>query len=130
MTTSSTEIRTPTDSTAPSDTKKPDSPDKATTNAPDIDSTLRVELDKLRFDKENPRFVDFNNDDETAIIKFLYDEADLNELIQSISTSGFIDYEPIIVQREGDDNYIVLEGNRRLGAVRLLRSPELQKNLI
>ena len=128
MTTSSTEIKTPTDSTASSDTKKPDASDKATTNVPDIDSTLRVKLDKLRFDKENPRFVDFNDDNETAIIKFLYDEADLNELIQSISASGFIDYEPIIVLQEGD-HYIVLEGNRRLAALRLLRSPVLQKAL-
>ena len=76
----------------------------------------------------NPRFVDFNGRDETAIIKFLYNEADLDELVQSISASGFIRYEPLLVLKE-QSHYIVLEGNRRLGAVKLLRSVSLQKSL-
>ena len=90
--------------------------------------TAYVPVDDLKFDPENPRFVDFSARDEKEIIKFLYDEADLNELVQSISVSGFIDYEPLLVLKE-NSHYIVLEGNRRLAAVRLLRSTALQKFL-
>jgi hypothetical protein len=90
--------------------------------------TFYVPADDLNFDPKNPRFVDFSASDEMAIIKFLYEEADLNELVQSISVSGFIDYEPLLVLKE-KSRYIVLEGNRRLGAVRLLRSAALQKSL-
>jgi len=97
-------------------------------NAVSLQSMFEVPVDQLHFDKDNPRFVDFGGGDENDIIKFLYDETDLNELVQSITESGFINLEPLIVLREGD-GYIVLEGNRRLGAVRLIRSPELQREL-
>jgi hypothetical protein len=85
-------------------------------------------VDELNFDVENPRFVDFAGTSETDIIDFLYKEADLNELIQSISISGFINFEPMLVLRDAG-RLIVLEGNRRLGAVKLIRSPELQAKL-
>ena len=93
-----------------------------------LNPTFPVPVDDLRFDVLNPRFVDFSDSDENAIIKFLFEEADLNELIQSISVSGFIDYEPLLVLKE-KSHYIVLEGNRRLGAVKLLRSVALQRSL-
>lgn len=51
---------------------------------------------------------------------------DLSELIQSISTSGYINIEQLIViERRG--RLAVLEGNRRLAAVKALRDPELAK---
>ena len=95
---------------------------------PSVEPTFPVAIDRLRFDPENPRFVDFTGNTDFEIVKFLYDDADLDELVQSISSSGYIDFEPLLVLKENDD-YIVLEGNRRLGAVRLLRSPELQQEL-
>lgn len=53
--------------------------------------------------------------------------ADLSELVQSISTSGYINIEPLIViERNG--RLAVLEGNRRLAAVKALRDPELAKS--
>jgi hypothetical protein len=57
----------------------------------------------------------------------LRERADLDELIESISTNGYIDIEPLIVMPhpEKNDKYIVLEGNRRLAALKLLRKPQL-----
>ena len=68
----------------------------------------------LRFDLENPRFIDQHFKDELEIIQYLYDNADVDELIQSILSAGYIDFEPLIVQRNSN---IVFEGNRRLAGV-------------
>ncbi len=46
----------------------------------------------------------------------------------SIATDGFWDYEPLIVSKE-NDKWIVIEGNRRLAAVKILLSPKLQTEL-
>jgi len=52
--------------------------------------------------------------------------ADLGELVDSISASGYIDIEPLIVIGEKDD-LIVLEGNRRLAALRVIGDPDLAR---
>jgi hypothetical protein len=46
--------------------------------------------------------------------------------VESIAANGYIDIEPIIGQRVGD-RWRVLEGNRRLAAIRLLQQPALAK---
>lgn len=102
--------------------------DTAVPNTPGVGRTYLTPVDTLAFDTTNPRFVDFAAAEPVDIIRFLYDEADLNELVQSISTSGFQAFEPLIVLREGQ-RLTVLEGNRRLGAVLLLRNPALQAEL-
>jgi hypothetical protein len=48
----------------------------------------------------------------------------VRELVDSIASNGYIDIEPLIVLLEGE-RYTVLEGNRRLAALRLLRDPVL-----
>lgn len=81
---------------------------------------------ELHFDRENPRFVDLGYTDEVDIVRELYEQADVDELIQSILSAGYIDFEPLIVLRNGN---VVLEGNRRLAALRLIADDELRKKL-
>lgn len=80
----------------------------------------------LHFDRENPRFIDLGYTDEVDIVRELYEQADVDELIQSILSAGYIDFEPLIVLRTGN---IVLEGNRRLAALRLITDENLRKKL-
>lgn len=80
----------------------------------------------LHFDRQNPRFTGLMYEDEVDIVQELYDQADVDELIQSILSAGYIDFEPLIVLRDGN---IVLEGNRRLAALRLIANAELRKQL-
>ena len=48
------------------------------------------------------------------------------ELLQSISANGYLDIEPLIVWLDpADQRFTVLEGNRRLAAIRLFREPAL-----
>jgi len=81
---------------------------------------------KLRFDSDNPRFIEGQFKTEEDIIAHLVDEADVNELVQSILSAGYVDYEPLIVLKK---DHTVLEGNRRLAALRLIVDSKLRKRL-
>lgn len=94
-----------------------------------IGQATKVPVETLDFDQNNPRFTPDKRPDgvgDAAVIAMLAMSADLAELLQSISTSGYINIEPLIViERNG--RLAVLEGNRRLAAVKALRDPELAK---
>jgi|HubBroStandDraft_1064217.scaffolds.fasta_scaffold00297_24 hypothetical protein len=91
-------------------------------------TTGKVPTDLLDFDPNNPRLVEdgIKNPTESQIILSLADTADLSEVVDSIAANGYIDIEPIIAQRMGD-RWRVLEGNRRLAAIRILQKPALAK---
>jgi hypothetical protein len=90
--------------------------------------TGRVATDLLDFDPSNPRLAEDGIKDptESQIIVSLAEMADLSEVVESIAANGYIDIEPIIAQRIGD-RWRVLEGNRRLAAIRILQKPALAK---
>lgn len=95
---------------------------------PELNSTTKVPVETLRFDRCNPRLIrqDTEASDE-FIIAQLYRSAELDELLQSVSTNGYLDIEPLIVMAasNGTGDLIVLEGNRRLATLRLLREESL-----
>lgn len=80
----------------------------------------------LRLDLLNPRSPDEIFETEDEVIEYLVDNADVDELIQSILNSGWLDYEPLIVL-SGEN--VVLEGNRRLAALRILADARLRARL-
>ena len=86
----------------------------------------------LNFDLRNPRMPDnlFANEEEA--IQHLVDNASLSELIDSITSSGWMNYEPMIVLDRDDVlkvDDVVIEGNRRLAVLRLLSDPALAKRV-
>ncbi len=90
--------------------------------------TGKVPTDQLDFDPANPRLVEdgIKNPTDAEIILALADSADLAEVVESVAANGYIDIEPIIAQRVGS-RWRVLEGNRRLAAIRILQNPALAK---
>ena len=95
----------------------------------------KVLIDRLVFDPKNPRFTpshDVEKSSDVEIILALYRVADLGELVQSIATSGYVDIEPLVVLQENgkDGELIVLEGNRRLAALKLLTDPDLAREAV
>ncbi len=87
----------------------------------------KLAVGKLRFDPKNPRLSSNGPAAKTTdleIIRRLAENADLGELLQSIAASGYIDIEPLVVLKEAG-SYTVLEGNRRLAAIKLLSEPAL-----
>jgi len=91
-------------------------------------TTDKISSKLLDFDQNNPRLIEDGIPDpnDAQIIKVLADGSDLSELVASIATNGYIDIEPMIVQRV-NDRFRVLEGNRRLAAIRILQDPSLAK---
>nr|DAS03867.1 MAG TPA: ParB-like nuclease domain [Caudoviricetes sp.] len=86
-----------------------------------------VEVDALHFDPLNPRFssLDFNKEDEQAVVDLMIREESLMDLVLSIGDHGFFQGEPLLAYRGEDGRLIVAEGNRRLAAVKVLLNPKL-----
>jgi PAS domain-containing protein len=84
------------------------------------------QLQELRPDPRNPRLPREvrNSLDGDDLIVHLADQFDALIIAESVSRHGFFGSEPLIVCRE-DDQWIVLEGNRRLTALLGLARPEL-----
>lgn len=83
--------------------------------------------DGLHFDSKNPRLAEYGIDDgltEEEILDILWEAMDVQELVQSISASGFFEHEALIVAEE-DGRHVVIEGNRRLAAVKVLLHPSI-----
>ena len=90
-------------------------------------------IELLQLDISNPRLqtgLDIEVNSEDDLVSVLSDIAALDELITSIFTNKYLNLEPMIVI-EADDpgSYRVLEGNRRLASIKLLRNPEMAKRL-
>ena len=93
----------------------------------DIKKTTPMRVAELSFDVANPRLTEFEltaRSTEEEIIQILWDAMDVREIVLSIAASGFFRHEPVIVANE-EGEHIVIEGNRRLAAVKLLLHPSL-----
>lgn len=85
-------------------------------------NVVSMKVSELHFDYENPRLAEYGiskSMPEDEILKILWDAMDVRELVQSIAASGFFPHEALIVAKE-DSRNIVIEGNRRLAAVKVL----------
>jgi hypothetical protein len=84
-----------------------------------IETLPAVEIGKLLFDPTNPRLPE--REQQRQIFRFLVDDVGIEDLLNSMAASGVIDGDPIIARRaEEDGRYYVIEGNRRLAALKLL----------
>lgn len=98
---------------------------------------VRVPTDRLLLDPENPRLetVDREGDTQIQLLKALWRSMAVDELALSIAANGFFPEEPLFVVRaapegkNGDDRYVVVEGNRRLAAVKLMIDADLRAKI-
>jgi hypothetical protein len=80
-----------------------------------------VKLSDLDLDLLNVR-IPVEGLDEPAIINYLMEEAKLLDLVTDILRDGYIDNElPLVVLENG--RYVVLEGNRRVSALKVIQDP-------
>ena len=95
----------------------------------ELETITKVPTERLRLDRESPRLAgEAAEASDEWIVAHLYRSGELDELLLSFSANGYLDIEPLVVMADGDADevgLIVLEGNRRLAALRLLREPGL-----
>src|SRR5216684_1634750 len=82
--------------------------------------TFPAELEQLFFDPQNPRLLGEFGDDQPKMFRYLITDIGVDDLLQSIAASGLFDADPIIVRERPAGGYYVIEGNRRLAALKLL----------
>ena len=83
-----------------------------------------ISVTSLLLDDENPRLPErLRGQSQSAILSYLHQRGALEELAQSYVDNGFFQHEPLIVVASNrDGQYVVVEGNRRLAALKILLS--------
>ncbi|MCH7909201.1 MAG: ParB N-terminal domain-containing protein [Candidatus Hydrogenedentes bacterium] len=91
----------------------------------------RVPVKDLYFDAENPRLIEYLDGasaDQASLLTVLWQNMAVDELGMSIAASGYFDYEPVFVITD-KKRLVVIEGNRRLAAVKLLLDKKAREEL-
>lgn len=87
--------------------------------------TKRYSVASLHLDAKNPRLGrETSARAPREIIQYLFDHDKAIEVAKSIAGRGYFPNEPLLAVRE-DDQLVVVEGNRRLAALKALREPGL-----
>lgn len=91
-----------------------------------VNTVQYIPVGKLELDSENPRLPLSIEKSKQNIIDYIADSTAIEDLMSAIAENGFFSAEPLVaIKKDGDiDEYIVVEGNRRLTAVILLIDPQ------
>ena len=87
----------------------------------------RIAVGNLLLDGDNPRLPErLHGGSQSELLDFLREQGALEELAQSYLDNGFFQHEPLIVlPTEEGKEFTVVEGNRRLAALKILhQAPE------
>ena len=97
----------------------------------DDGAVTHLHPDLLDFDFENPRLAESVATDvhtESDLLRFLWKEMNVKEVALSIVAKGYFEHEPLFAVKHGS-RYTVIEGNRRLAAIKILRAVALRQEL-
>ena len=94
-----------------------------------------ISVDQLLLDDMNPRLSSISEtSSQNELVQVLWDEMAVSEVALSVAANGYFEEEPLFVvpKRSGATSketqmYVVVEGNRRLAAVKLLRNEDLRR---
>ena len=90
-------------------------------------------VDNLLLDHENPRLPPSQDiPSQERLLTLIVRNYAVGELMDSFAINGYFDEEPLVGVRAPDDpsKLIIVEGNRRLAALKLLLEPELKGRLV
>ena len=86
-------------------------------------------VDQLLLDTNNPRIRDAHKQRD-ALQKVIEDQGDkLAVLAESIARNGLNPVDRLLVVADSKNNYVVLEGNRRAAALKILSNPAVLTSL-
>ena len=89
-----------------------------------------LSLDLLLLDGGNPRFgSQKHGSDQEQILDYIVSKFGVDDVLSSLAVNGYFESEPLVCRREADsDQFVVLEGNRRLAACLVLVKDQRAKN--
>lgn len=85
-----------------------------------------IEIERVFLDQENPRHIPFKSEDE--VIEYLCSSEDILALAKDIVANGLNPLEKFGLISEGENSFLVVEGNRRLCALKLLYDSDRAPN--
>lgn len=95
--------------------------------------TERISLSEIWLDEDNPRLKSLTaTANQTELVRVLYSEMAVDEVAMSIAANGYFEVEPLLLvvdrpPRKGTKrSYTVVEGNRRVAALKLLTDKALR----
>lgn len=90
-----------------------------------------IEVEKLLLDSENPRLELSPGSSQDKILALLYREHRVEELMSSLIANGYFYEEPLVAipSTVKKTYFTVVEGNRRLAALKLLLEPSLASKI-
>lgn len=83
----------------------------------------KIDVASLLLDGENPRVVEFgitSKSSQPEILKVLWEQLAVDEILYSMVSNGYWDFEPLVGITNGVTTTII-EGNRRLAAIKLIQ---------
>lgn len=109
-------------------------------SSPQTQQALEIKfmsVEDLLLDYENPRLNPYGEtSSQEELLRVLWEEMAVDELVLSIAANGYFKEEPLFVipettpgKKKSNGKYIVVEGNRRLSAVKLLLNANLRRQL-
>ncbi|QTS88855.1 hypothetical protein JLK41_12195 [Ectopseudomonas khazarica] len=89
-----------------------------------------VSLKDLNLDVNNPRFgmEKGARRNQTDVVDFIVENFGVEDVISSLAYNGYFSAEPLIALKNSDNEYVVVEGNRRLAACLILAGADRSKN--
>lgn len=90
-----------------------------------MSQTKIIDLDDLLLDELNPRLPTTVGKKQAEMVTYIARTTSIAEIMTAIAENDFFPGEPLIVIPGKPGKYIVVEGNRRLTALKLLQDPTL-----
>ena len=102
------------------------------TARPTSEAYDRFDTSALLLDSDNPRLQEYSipsNASQGDILRAIWQRMAAEEVAMSIAYNGYFNHEPLFIETRSDGRLVVIEGNRRLCAVKILLDAKLRTSL-
>ncbi|MDM2736154.1 ParB N-terminal domain-containing protein [Citrobacter sp. Ct235] len=91
-----------------------------------------ISIEDLELDVENPRFGEDSSvtDTQIDVLNNIVKNYGVTDVISSIAVNGYFSAEPMVVRKNNNQKYTVMEGNRRLAACLILKNDDRARDQV